>query len=604
MALEPINYTTHSREIEQQYLKVVRGDDQDTTWLILSPDSSKDYQPEFTGNDFTEFLQTFDETKVQFGMARVSPPGSDVEKLILIGWCPDSAPMKTRASFAANFGAVANNVLKGYHVQVTARDEDDLNEEDLLAKISNAAGARYSIQSSDHTNISSSRTRSSPVPRSNPKPVVKKPIVSTPPPVQKKPIVSTPTPVANKQPESVTDDWDEPEVEERDFDKNPLKPNQSTYKPIGKIDLQKVIAEEKAKEDPRLVHQVEKESSSKKIDPKSDIANLKEQSKLRRDNEINNFLGTKPPLQSRIDDNDKVIKGFRNEKSPAQLWAEKKAAQRKEDTGNNDELEVNSNILTAKTDDQTGELEQVKDNSEAEQDGTDIQDLKSKFEKLASQTDEPQIITPKQSSRTTSQTNDLPPPPKRNIKQIGTPLPGMHNEISEPEDEENDEDWDDQEDTSDKKVLTSTAPSIDVEHEPENGQAPPSLPSRNRIPETEPEEEEEAEEETESKIESEEEKEEQKIEQASSPAPKLPSRGSGAPPPPPRRTVEPEQEEKAAPWAIAEYDYEAGEDNELTFEESDKIINIEFVDDDWWLGELEKTGEKGLFPSNYVSLGN
>ena len=78
------------------------------------------------------------------------------------------------------------------------------------------------------------------------------------------------------------------------------------------------------------------------------------------------------------------------------------------------------------------------------------------------------------------------------------------------------------------------------------------------------------------------------------------------PPPPPRRNVapepEPEEEEETAPWAVAEYDYEAGEDNELTFEEGDKIINIDFVDDDWWLGELEKTGEKGLFPSNYVSL--
>ena len=71
----------------------------------------------------------------------MSPPGSDVEKIIIIGWCPDSAPLKTRASFAANFAAVANNLFKGYHVQVTARDEDDLDENELLMKISNAAGA-------------------------------------------------------------------------------------------------------------------------------------------------------------------------------------------------------------------------------------------------------------------------------------------------------------------------------------------------------------------------------------------------------------------------------------------------------------------------------
>ena len=148
MALEPIDYTTHSREIDAEYLKIVRGSDPDTTWLIISPNAKKEYEPESTGSSFHDFLQSFDETKVQYGLARVSPPGSDVEKIIIIGWCPDSAPLKTRASFAANFAAVANNLFKGYHVQVTARDEDDLDENELLMKISNAAGARYSIQTS------------------------------------------------------------------------------------------------------------------------------------------------------------------------------------------------------------------------------------------------------------------------------------------------------------------------------------------------------------------------------------------------------------------------------------------------------------------------
>ena len=32
------------------------------------------------------------------------------------------------------------------------------------------------------------------------------------------------------------------------------------------------------------------------------------------------------------------------------------------------------------------------------------------------------------------------------------------------------------------------------------------------------------------------------------------------------------------------------------------IIDIEFVDDDWWQGKHAKTGEVGLFPATYVSL--
>lgn len=55
-----------------------------------------------------------------------------------------------------------------------------------------------------------------------------------------------------------------------------------------------MIAEEKAKEDPRLVQKPT--AAGSKIDPSSDIANLKNESKLKRDSEFNSFLGTtKPP---------------------------------------------------------------------------------------------------------------------------------------------------------------------------------------------------------------------------------------------------------------------------------------------------------------------
>ncbi|KAH0566220.1 hypothetical protein GP486_000395 [Trichoglossum hirsutum] len=52
--------------------------------------------------------------------------------------------------------------------------------------------------------------------------------------------------------------------------------------------------------------------------------------------------------------------------------------------------------------------------------------------------------------------------------------------------------------------------------------------------------------------------------------------------------------------AIAIYDYEAAEDNELSFVEGTLITGIEFPDDDWWFGEVGK--KSGLFPANYVEL--
>ena len=53
--------------------------------------------------------------------------------------------------------------------------------------------------------------------------------------------------------------------------------------------------------------------------------------------------------------------------------------------------------------------------------------------------------------------------------------------------------------------------------------------------------------------------------------------------------------------AVAQYDYEKAEDNELELREGELVTNIEMVDDDWWMGSNSR-GESGLFPSNYVEL--
>ena len=53
--------------------------------------------------------------------------------------------------------------------------------------------------------------------------------------------------------------------------------------------------------------------------------------------------------------------------------------------------------------------------------------------------------------------------------------------------------------------------------------------------------------------------------------------------------------------ALVQYDYEKAEDNELELKEGEYITNIEMVDEDWWMGQNPR-GETGLFPSNYVEL--
>ena len=68
------------------------------------------------------------------------------------------------------------------------------------------------------------------------------------------------------------------------------------------------------------------------------------------------------------------------------------------------------------------------------------------------------------------------------------------------------------------------------------------------------------------------------------------------PPPPPPPPAPP----AAAPQAVALYDYEMDEDNEITLAEGDQIVDIEFASEDWWSGTNARTGAMGLFPANYV----
>ena len=53
--------------------------------------------------------------------------------------------------------------------------------------------------------------------------------------------------------------------------------------------------------------------------------------------------------------------------------------------------------------------------------------------------------------------------------------------------------------------------------------------------------------------------------------------------------------------ALVQYDYEKAEDNEIKLHEGEYVTNIEMVDEDWWMGQNQE-GETGLFPSSYVEL--
>ncbi|KAK6464219.1 hypothetical protein DFJ63DRAFT_62424 [Scheffersomyces coipomensis] len=544
--MEKIDLSTNARKIQESYDKVVRGDPS-TTYAVYSVNKDSSLEVSETGNgSLDEFVESFTDGQIQFGIARVVVPGSDVSKNLLLGWCPDNSPAKSRLSFASNFADVSK-VLSGYHVQITARDQDDLDVDDFLHRVGAAAGARYSIQTSGSTVV---------------KPPVSKPIIakSTPKPVPAasstpsfipkstgKPVIATkPKPIIASKPKVTDDGWgDEKDVEVRDFDQKPLDNVPSAYKPT-KVDINHLRSQKSdtISSTPKPFKPVEsKPKDDEDNEPKS-LADRISSYKVNESERLTELPKPKVshsvaaryapsestpavsapkfgavPGQVNNDRKDKVIGGLsrnfasENGKTPAQIWAEKKGKYK-----------------TVPVDDEPVKSEEP--------------ELAQEFEEKAVIKEEPVIIKP-----------SFGAPPRRTLPPVQA--------AKEPEPEEEEEE-EEQEETTPSLPVRQAVP--EPEEEEEEEEPTPSLPVRSLPPAPV---------------------------KAEEPIPVLPSRTAAAAPTPAK---------KESITATAEYDYVKDEDNEIGFDDGDLIIEIEFTDDDWWTGKHSKTGEVGLFPAAYVKL--
>ncbi|XP_028137591.1 LIM and SH3 domain protein F42H10.3 isoform X2 [Diabrotica virgifera virgifera] len=54
----------------------------------------------------------------------------------------------------------------------------------------------------------------------------------------------------------------------------------------------------------------------------------------------------------------------------------------------------------------------------------------------------------------------------------------------------------------------------------------------------------------------------------------------------------------------AMYDYEAQDIDEVSFQDGDLIVNVQSIDGGWMTGEVQRTGQVGMLPANYVQMVN
>ncbi|KAL4229593.1 LIM and SH3 domain protein 1 [Mactra antiquata] len=75
-------------------------------------------------------------------------------------------------------------------------------------------------------------------------------------------------------------------------------------------------------------------------------------------------------------------------------------------------------------------------------------------------------------------------------------------------------------------------------------------------------------------------------------------------PPPPSQPQQPMVDKLSGKGMVckAMYDYDAADNDEVSFRDGDLVIFCQPIDDGWMEGTVEKTGQRGMLPSNYVEV--
>ena len=93
--------------------------------------------------ELVDLIEDFSEGKIQFAFVKVKDPNTTLPKSVLVAWCGEGVPERTKGYFTSHLNAVSK-LLHGYHVQVTARSDRDLTPESIVQKVADASGSKYS----------------------------------------------------------------------------------------------------------------------------------------------------------------------------------------------------------------------------------------------------------------------------------------------------------------------------------------------------------------------------------------------------------------------------------------------------------------------------
>ena len=641
--------------------------------------------------ELIDLIEDFNDGRIQFAFVKVKDPNTTLPKSVLIAWCGEGVPERTKGYFTSHMNAVSK-ILHGYHVQITARSDSDLSPDSIVQKVADASGSKYSGGGAASGSSSAS---------GRPPPVASKPVMPTKsfgasggyqalgsrsrpsqqggkmdedgwgedaPPVMRSQLEKVasaykPTKVdlgalqaghepSRYQPPQRSDDGganvvkggyqpvgkvDINAIRQQAKESGSMQDDRPTtvkgaYQPVGKVDIADIRRRTQGAAEPSQPAMSPQPSGTDHEKPKpvaDRSAAFPQGERLtsmprpgvanRFSSQASSFTGTKAPQPGGFEAKapppsvapvGTASKTFADEggKTPAQVWAEKKARERGASGGAEARPPMQPqtsggwqsgyggkkwgvNLPTRTGGSGVGSQHSGQDESaERAEEPTSaasaasggIGSIRDRFQDAAP---EPPRLDP--SSKPSADNRGAPTPP--DLQQRPPSPPRAHEPQDLPPPPSRGIPADEADEADDDAVPQTQGSPVQIAMPVARTSTPAPLPKAAELPpQPLP---------TDSL--------EHTLSQHRSLSPERPddpARAAGvaaaattfgsaadAPAPPPGRA------------AIAQYDYDRAEDNELELRDGDRITDIDMVDEDWWMGRNPR-GDRGLFPANYVEL--
>uniref|UniRef100_A0A4W4FM71 Drebrin-like b n=1 Tax=Electrophorus electricus TaxID=8005 RepID=A0A4W4FM71_ELEEL len=140
-----VNLSKNGAALTAAYKEVV-GEKSETNWALFTYEgNTSDIRLASKGDGgLEELVEELNSGKVMYAFCRVQDPNSGLPKYVLINWTGEGVN-DSRKGLCANHVSSIANFLKGAHVTINARAEEDVEPEAIMQKVAKASGANYSF---------------------------------------------------------------------------------------------------------------------------------------------------------------------------------------------------------------------------------------------------------------------------------------------------------------------------------------------------------------------------------------------------------------------------------------------------------------------------